>query len=356
MFELFGTAGIAEAIDHLSGGGFDSPDLDGAIATQRAAIAQRTALFGHDQRETASLFNSLAITLASAYRLDEAMAAYKETSAIYDRLGLGDRLDAQIIRANTGTLAMRIGRLHEAETLLKESSEHERALAGDSAAVAASLGYYGKVLSITDRPKLALATLQEASAMAQRYAGETSPVALQNRLFLGEAQFAASDRDAARATIEAMLATVRGHNPPTHPLVLRGEIALADVDAGDGRLAAAKARLAPVIATLRKAGPAARATLAQALLAQGEIDLAAGDKAAAVASCREAVQLRTAGWPQGWELAVARERLAEALAASGASAEARPLLVEAETALHGELAESHPEVRRAKRALERLPA
>ncbi len=331
-------------------------DLDGAIATQRSAIAQRTALFGHDQRETATLFNSLAITLASANRLDEALAAYKETSAIYDRLGIGDRLDAQIIRANTGTLALRVGRLREAEALLKDAIEHERALAGDSAAVAASLGYYGKLLSVTDQAQPALAALQEASAMGARYAGESSPLALQNRLFLGEAQLAAGDRAAARATLETTLADARTHYPPAHPLVLRGELALAAVEAAEGHPAAARARLEPVVAALRKTGAAARPALAQALVALGEVDLSGGDAGAAVAACREAVQLRAVDWPQNWELAVARERLAEALAVSGASAEARPLLVQAEAALRSELDASHHEVLRAHRALERLPA
>ena len=331
-------------------------DLDGAIATQRAALAQRIALFGHDQRETATLINSMAITLAAANRLDEALAAYKETSAIYEKLGFGDRLDAQVIRANTGTLALRIGRLHEAESLLKDAVEHERALGGDSAAVAASLGYFGRLLSITQRPQTAIAALQDAAAMGARYAGEASPVALQNRLFLGEAQLAAGDHATARATLDGALAVARAHYPPAYPLVLRGELALAAVDAVEGRRDAAKARLEPAIAKLRETGAAARSTLAQALVAIGELDLARGDAAAAVAACREAVQLRATGWPQNWELAVARERLAEALAVLGAVAEARPLLVDAEPAMRAELGDEHPETLRAHRALERLPA
>ncbi|MEO8837058.1 MAG: protein kinase, partial [Caldimonas sp.] len=137
-------------------------DLDGAIAADKRTIAERIALSGRDHRETATLYNSLAISLAAANRLDEAFDAYKETSAIFDRIGLGDGLEAQIIRANTGTLALRIGRLREAESLLKSAVEREHALAGDSAALAAALGYYGKLLSITDRSTQALAMLADA--------------------------------------------------------------------------------------------------------------------------------------------------------------------------------------------------
>ena len=68
---------------------------------------QRIALSGHDHRETAILYNSLAISLTAANRLDQALAAYHETSAIYRAIGLGDGIDAQIIVANTGTLELR---------------------------------------------------------------------------------------------------------------------------------------------------------------------------------------------------------------------------------------------------------
>ena len=85
----------------------------GAIATTRAAITQRIALSGHDNRETALLFNSLAISLATANRLPEALKANYETTAIYRALGLGDGLDAQIIVANTGTLELRDGHLEK---------------------------------------------------------------------------------------------------------------------------------------------------------------------------------------------------------------------------------------------------
>ncbi len=166
-------------------------DIEGSIATTREAIAQRIALSGHDNRETALLFNSLAIALATVNRLPEALKANYETTAIYRALGLGDGLDAQIIVANTGTLEMRDGHLREAEALLKSSVERERALAGDSAAVAAAMSYYGRILSITNRNEAAISILRQAAEIAARYAGPDSPVALQARIFLGEALLAA---------------------------------------------------------------------------------------------------------------------------------------------------------------------
>ena len=130
-------------------------DLDGAIPSPAAkAIAQRIALSGHDHRETAVLFQ-----LARHHpgrcppwlrwmRLASLSGDHRHLSR---HIGLGDGLDAQIILANTGALDLRLGHLRDAETLLKSAIERERALAGDSAAVAAAMGYYGQLLTITNR-------------------------------------------------------------------------------------------------------------------------------------------------------------------------------------------------------------
>ncbi|MGH8326218.1 MAG: protein kinase domain-containing protein, partial [Steroidobacteraceae bacterium] len=202
-------------------------DLGAAIATEEEAIRQRIALSGRVHRETAVLYNSHAITLTAANRLDEALAAYRETSVIYQALGMGDVLDAQIILGNTGTLELRTGHLREAEPLLKNAYERERALAGDSAAVAAAMGYYGKLLSLTDRGPQAVVTLREAAALGGRYAGETSPLALQNRLFLGEAQLGMGDTSAARATIGAVYSAASKQYGASHVLSQRAALALA---------------------------------------------------------------------------------------------------------------------------------
>ncbi|HEY4956306.1 MAG TPA: serine/threonine-protein kinase, partial [Caldimonas sp.] len=246
-------------------------DLEASIATDRSTIAQRVALSGHDHRETAMLYNSLAITLTAMNRLDEALAAYKETTAIYDKLGRGDGLDAQIIRGNSGTLAMRTGRIAEAESLLKGAIEHERALAGDSAAVASSMGYYAKILTATGREREAIAMLASAIDMASRYTGPTSPLTLQNRCFLGEAQLAAGDLADARATLEADLRDTLAHYSKGHALALRNGLALAQLDSAEHRYAAAKERLLPVIAGIRAVGATGQSTLAQALVARADI-------------------------------------------------------------------------------------
>ena len=328
-------------------------DLDASIATEREAIAERVALSGHDHRETALLYNSLAITLGVANRLDEALAAYRETDAIYDALGLGGGLDAQIIRANTGTLALRTGHLREAETLLKSAFEQERALAGDSAAVAAAMGYYGKLLAVTGRDAQAAAVLREAAELSARYAGANSPLAVRNRLFLGEVQLQDGNLDTARATLEAEHAVVLAQYGAAHPLTLVTELALAKLAAAERKPEQAQTELTKVTAGLRKLGPQAEANLAQALVALGEVDLTLGQAQAALAPLHEAVTLREKSWSQSWELAEARERWGEALAASG-DGQARSVLKDATTTLETQLGADHPQTLRAARALAKL--
>jgi hypothetical protein len=328
-------------------------DLDASITTTRDAIAQRTALSGHDHRETAILYNSLGISLSAAGRLDEALAALHETSAIYRAIGLADGLDAQIILANIGNLELRAGHLPEAETLLKTAVERERALAGDSAAVAAAMGYYGRVLVVTNRAPLAIGTLSDAVELANRYAGPSSPVALQNRLTLGEAQMTAGDLQAADTTLTAAHDTAVAQYGAGHLLAVRTQLALAQLGAAAGDLEHSRAELVAVIANARKLGVQAEPVLAQALEAQGDEELSLGQIDAAVPPLREAVVIREKSPGNVWELARSRERLAEALWRAGNEA-APAMLQGAARDLDQQLGASHPETKRAVAAVARM--
>jgi non-specific serine/threonine protein kinase/serine/threonine-protein kinase len=332
-------------------------DLAGAIEATREAIAQRIELSGHDHRETAILYNSLAISLSAANRLSEALDAYHETSAIYRALGLGDGLDAQIILANTGTLELKVGHLLQAETLLKGAVERERALAGDSAAVAAAMGGYGRILSITNRNAGAVAVLRDATDMANRFAGAGSPVAVQNALFLGEAQLNSGDVAGAAATLESARAIALKQYGPAHLITLRSELTLAGVTAASGHWQAAQAQCNEAAAGLRKLGVAGEPHLAQALLLLGEFALSQGHGADATLMFREAVALREKYPDDVWELAQARERLGEALASTGADRVAAAAMIsKAAQDLESQLGSSHPQTLRAKAAMANLLA
>ena len=146
--------------------------------------------------------------------------------------------------------------------------------------------------------------------MGARYAGESSPLALQNRLFLGEAQLAfcrrsrqppaPHARDHARRRAHALPpgAPARpARRASRSPRSMPPKVILPRRGPGSSRSSPRCARPAqrPALPSRRRWSRSART------ISRG------GDAGAAVAACREAVQLRAVNWPQNWELAVARE-------------------------------------------------
>ena len=243
-------------------------DLDGAIATMRTAIKQRLALSGRLNRETAVLYNSFGVTLTAAHRLNEALDAHSESLAIYRGMGLGEELDAQIVSGNIGGLEVRTGHLAQAESMLEGAIEHERALAGDSAGVASALGYYGRLLILTNRSAQAVPTLEQAVTLGAQYTGPSSPLTVQNRLFLGEAQIATGDNAAARLTLTENNRRALVQYGAQHPLTLRNQLALAKLLIAEGNRPAAQAQLTAIIPGLRQAGAQTVEELTEALRLQ----------------------------------------------------------------------------------------
>ena len=191
--------------------------------------------------------------------------------------------------------------------------------------------------------------------MASRYAGPDSPVALQARIFLGEALLANAAHTEGASTLTQAYQAALAHYGAAHPLTLRAEIAAALLAAGEGNYQAAQAQLAEAAAGLRKLGAQSSATLAMALENLGTVETAQGRTADAQTVLEEAVSIREKTPDDIWELAIARERLGEALSKSGGPA-APALLKKASTDLESQLGANHPQTLRAKAALARLGA
>jgi len=159
-------------------------DIDQSIRTSRATLDERIALSGRNSRETAVLYNSLAISLTSANRLDEALAAVSRDHRYLpqDRHGRCTRhADHSGQCGHVGGCVQ--GRFRRPREQLRSAIEHERELAGNSAGSGRpAMSYYGRALWILNRTPWRCWAKQPA--LAARYAGATSPVSLQNRLFL----------------------------------------------------------------------------------------------------------------------------------------------------------------------------
>jgi hypothetical protein len=213
------------------------------------------------------------------------------------------------------------------------------------------MGNYGLALNEYGRYAEAVPILKEATAIAERYAGVASPVAMQDRVFLAEALWGAGQKDAARAALNQNLALENERHDLTSTAALRDRVYRARFALDEHHAAQAQTELAELITQYRKLGPPGQIGLAQALVAEGDALLAQSNAAPSVALLTEAVQLRgKVLWAQSWELAVAQERLGEALAATD-DARGRALLQRAAATLDAQLGTNHPETLRASRAL-----
>jgi eukaryotic-like serine/threonine-protein kinase len=326
-------------------------DLAGSIAINEQAIVERIALSGVNHSETAILYNSLGIALMNANRLQEATEAYQKALAIHDALGSGDDLAALIMHANVGTLSLRVGRLDDAERELKHAFESQRALAGDSAAVAASMGHYGSLLAALGRADEALPLLEEAERMAVKFTAPASALHVQSRIHLAEAHLAAGQERRAADIIGETFEMARKQFGPAHLYTQRVQLAKTRLLVARNPPEQTLAELAGLTGKLRTHGPAAQLPLAQALLLQGDLLVKQRRAIEALPLLEEAVRLREQTmWPQSWELAEARARLGEALIAAG-KPQGRQLIEQSVATLHEQLGPDHPQTLRARRAI-----
>lgn len=322
-----------------------------AVATFQRAIEARIAFSGPNHRETAVLYNSLALALSELNRGEEAQAAFKRGLEILRGLGQADDLDALVMPGNSGWLALRLGHLEEAASTLRTAFEKERAIAGDSAVVAVAMSLYGSALSIYGKYADAIALLHVAGPMAERYAGVGSAPDIRTRQFLSEALWSAGDHAEAKNVLARALAVSREHHPEDHPLNLGLRVDAARFSLAEGRYDEAQRTLVDLPSQYRKLGPAGISGLGRVLVLQGELLLTESRPADAIAPLAEAVQLRVqTRWNQSWELAEARARLGEAYASMHDPRASAPL-EDAVAVLQSQLGDSHAQTARAKRAL-----
>jgi hypothetical protein len=215
------------------------------------------------------------------------------------------------------------------------------------------MGLYAEVLTVTNRGAQGLQVASEAVGMATRYAGASSPVALQNRMFLADAQFATGDLKAARAGSMAAYESARAQFGPNHLATLRVQATVANLRFAAGDAAGARAQLVAIATQLRDLGGRADSALAQVLQYVGEIDLATGKPGDAIGSLQEAIAVLSRFAESGWNVALARERLGEALIAAKRPG-AADVLNQAVGVLSTELGEEHPETIRARSALQKI--
>jgi len=222
----------------------EAGDVAGALATLEAALPLRLQRSGHEHFETAALYTNLGAAYVQAGRLDEGIAASQQAMSVWRALHLESGNDALNTLNNLAAAQFRKGDLVAAEQAFSQALALRRELFGPSAATAALIGNYARVLQGLDRTGEALEYAGQAEAMAQAHAGSASPMAQAARVTRAELLLKLQRHaDAGEALVE-FAAEETGSLPPT--LRVRAALAQADVHRRRGDATAMQSALAEV--------------------------------------------------------------------------------------------------------------
>ncbi|MCB1560202.1 MAG: serine/threonine protein kinase [Xanthomonadales bacterium] len=99
--------------------------LESAEETQRLLTAKRET-YGADSMRLASEYNNLGVVFGKLQRWQDSLDAYAEAGRLLDRDGAGDSVRRALIRHGRGFALMGLGRLNEAEALLRSARDRFR--------------------------------------------------------------------------------------------------------------------------------------------------------------------------------------------------------------------------------------
>ncbi len=201
-------------------------DPAGALRTLEAALPQRLARSGSEHVETATLLTNLGVAYVQAGHLDQGIEVSRRALERWDRLQMGSGSEALNTLNNLAAAHYRQGDMEAAEATFARALELRRELFGPSAATAALIGNYARVVHRQGRLVEALALCAEGEAMALAHAGSVSPLTQALRITRGEVLLALRRVDEARAALDAVFREDLSGLPAT--LRLRATLGMAE--------------------------------------------------------------------------------------------------------------------------------
>lgn len=223
------------------------------IDTLESSLPLRLQRSGERHFETAALYSNLGAAYIQAGRLAEGIEASTRALALWNDLQLESGNDALNTLNNLAAAHFRSGQLAQAAEYFEQALVIRRAAFGPSAATAALIGNYARVLQQRDERAAALELIEEAEPMAEAHAGPNSPLTLSLRVTRAEllaAEGRPVEADSALAALE-QLETLPGS------LQLRVQLLRAGILADSGKREAAREHLRRAVEVADTLGDAA---------------------------------------------------------------------------------------------------
>lgn len=231
-------------------------DTDGAVATLRAAIAERRRMLDSDDVEVANQQSSLAIALLQGGDREAASAATQEAMRILATLGLETSDSAMAALGVRAQLALAAGQMDAAIADYRRVVVVTRNLYGDSSKLATALNNLGLVLLRTGQSQAAIPELREALRIARRSDGERARQTVALHAALAEA-LAVSGRPADAAPLAETAVAIATQDFARDAALLGSTYRVrARVRLGEGQLDEARDDLAAARERFRSMGKA----------------------------------------------------------------------------------------------------
>ena len=196
------------------------------IQLLRDALAESRLHLGEDSLETAYLYNDLATALQQGGDMPAALQAATSAWDILVRLHHQHTEQGLNALNNIAAMAYYTGQLQQAEPRFREAVALRRELFGPSAALAALLNNYGKLLLKLERPQEAEPLLQEAAQLSAGYTGPDSFLSVASRLSYAQA-LTANDRPEAEGEVRGTLELAKAKYGDKHLLTAAADLAMA---------------------------------------------------------------------------------------------------------------------------------
>jgi tetratricopeptide (TPR) repeat protein len=224
------------------------------IETLESSLPLRLQRSGEQHFETAALLSNLGAAYIQAGRLPEGIEASQRALGLWRALDLDHGNDALNTLNNLAAAQFRSGELEQAALHFERALAIRRELFGPSAATAALIGNYARVMQRRGEHPAALALVDEAEPMATTHAGPHSPLTLSLGVTRAELLLATAQAQAADAVLSVLEAVP--DVPP--PLLLRLQLARTAQLRDSGRIEAARARLVEAAALADRLGAQAQ--------------------------------------------------------------------------------------------------